>query len=150
MRKTMNLEIVGFYELERDDTKESLKGTLLVYMVDLGIDLRGIIVIRKKERILIYMPHKIGIDEETKTQVRYPVFAFTDVAKNKELTDQIRKIGVPFIKEEILKIEKKKFKRPRSNEPIKPKFEKKPYEKRVFDKPKSFDKPKTFSTRNFR
>jgi hypothetical protein len=40
------------------------------------------------------------------------------MAKNKELIQEIRKLGVPFIKEEVLKMEKKKFKKPRTEKPI--------------------------------
>jgi DNA-binding cell septation regulator SpoVG len=114
----MRIEIVGFYEIERNDEKKFLKGTMHIYLIELGIDIRGLTVLRDNNKILIYMPQKISPDEETKEKIRYPIFQFTDMAKNKELIQEIRKLGVPFIKEEVLKMEKKKFKKPRTEKPI--------------------------------
>ena len=38
----MNVEIVEFYEIERDDNKQTRTGTLHVYLIDHVIDLLGI------------------------------------------------------------------------------------------------------------
>ena len=106
----MEIEIVGFYEINRDDSKNILTGTLHVYLVDYGMDIRGCYVVRKKNGILIFLPSKVGIDEETGKKVQYPCIQFTDPEKNKELLIQIRYKGISYILDEILKIKDKRKK----------------------------------------
>lgn len=106
----MQIEIVGFYEIERNDEKEKLIGTLHVYLVDYGLDIRGCYVIRQKKGILILLPSKVGIDEDTGKKVQYPCVQFTDPEKNKELLIQIRYKGISYILDEVLKLKDKRKK----------------------------------------
>jgi hypothetical protein len=106
----MQIEIVGFYVIERDDAKEKLTGTLHVYLVEEGIDIRGCYVVRKKSGILIFLPSKIGVDEDTGKKVQYPVFQYMDTEKNKELLIQIRYKGISYILDEVLKLKDKRKK----------------------------------------
>lgn len=98
----MNIEIVGFYALERNDKKQKLTGTMHVYLIDYGIDLRGVYVDKMKERWFFMIPNRTGIDEETKQKVTYPVFTFTDNSKHKEMMKTIREKGKEYITKNIL------------------------------------------------
>ena len=93
----MNIEIVEFYPLERDDKKQTLKGSLHVYLIDLGVDLRGVFVNKKKNSWFLSPPHMFGKDPETGEKVRFPVFSYVNQEKEKELKKGIREKGREYI-----------------------------------------------------
>ena len=97
----MKIEIVEFYESERDDAKGRLRGTLHVYITDLALDLRGIGVIRNKDVWHFNLPGRVTLDKETQEKVFYPYFSFLDREKNAELRAAIREAGVPFIRQKL-------------------------------------------------
>lgn len=93
----MNIEVVEFYPIEKDDKKQSLKGSLHVYLIDLGLDLRGIFVLKKKDTWVFRLPYRKGIDSDTKQPVTYPIFSFMKPEMNKELMKAIREKGKEYI-----------------------------------------------------
>lgn len=97
----MNIEVVDFYQQSNSGTAHrphtNFIGTLHIYICDLDIDLRGLPVFKKGKRIFIQMPTKMGIDPDTKEQVKYPTFNFANHNKQKEFVSAIVKVGVPFI-----------------------------------------------------
>lgn len=97
----MNIEIVEFYSIEKDDNREILKGTLHVYLVDLGIDLRGIYVQKRKNYWRFDLPSRSGVDQETKQLVRYPCFSFMDKKKTDQLLSLIRELGREYILKQL-------------------------------------------------
>ncbi len=103
----MNIEIVDFYVMERDDSKKKLNGSMHVYIVDLDIDLRGLFVTRKNKQIFIYLPTKSGIDTETKEIVYFPIFSFGDMKKTQQLVKDILEVGRPYIWEKVLNVKPK-------------------------------------------
>lgn len=98
----MNIEIIEFYENFRDEPKEILLGSLHVRFVDLGIDLRGIFVSRRKNFWIVNLPGNKTKNEDG-TDVRYPIFSFTDREKTKELQQAVREKAIPFIQERLTK-----------------------------------------------
>jgi hypothetical protein len=46
----MDVQIVEFYTIERNDEKQILKGSLHVYLPKIDADLRGVIVRKRKGR----------------------------------------------------------------------------------------------------
>jgi hypothetical protein len=97
----MEIEIVEFYETFRDEEKHTLKGTLHIYLVDLQLDLRGLQVLVEKKFWRINIPHQRGKDPDTGEIVQYPVFAFMDREKTRQLIDLMRKKGREFIMKKV-------------------------------------------------
>lgn len=100
----MKVEIVEFYEEERDDTRQRLRGSLHVFLPELNIDIRGCTVSKKKNYWHITLPFRKGFDHEKSEFVRYPVFSFLDREKNNELIREVRIEGRRYI-EEKMKVE---------------------------------------------
>lgn len=100
----MKIEIVEYYPDDPGPNNE-IRGTLHIYYVDKGMDIRGINCFKKNKKWFIYLPNGWGIDEETKEKMRFPIISFSDISEQKELQKLIRKQGKAYI-EEKLKSEK--------------------------------------------
>lgn len=101
----MEIEIVGFYK--NIDGKFKGLGTLHVYLVEYGIDIRGIRVLKKDPNGFFYkLPGKTTIDEDSKQQVWYPFVAFSDVVKTQDMIQSIKQKGDEFLKKELSLIKK--------------------------------------------
>lgn len=98
----MDIEVIEFYPTKQ--TENEIIGSMHIYIIDLGIDLRGIHVVRKGKFWRIDMPSRFGIDEDTKQEVRFPVFSFSDLKKNKELRDLIVLKGKEYIEKNFMKV----------------------------------------------
>lgn len=97
----MNIEIVEFYQTERDDEKQILKGTLHVNLIDYGIDLRGVLLSKRKNFWFVGLPCKISIDAETGEKVKYPIISFTDHEKTKKLIADIKEYAKEYVKKHL-------------------------------------------------
>lgn len=93
----MDVEVVEFYTLERDDEKQILKGSLHVYLPDIDADLRGVMVRKRKDSWFFGLPTLFGVDPETGKRVKFPVFAFVNREKTDELKRLIRERGKDYI-----------------------------------------------------
>ena len=102
----MKIEIVEFYPYIDDPVKGVLRGTLHIYLTDLGMDIRGVFVMKKKHKWFIGLPSKFALDPETKKYVMYPIIEFTDKKKSEELKKEISRLGRAYIEENFLDIEK--------------------------------------------
>lgn len=100
----MNIEIVEFYIIEKNDKKKTLLGTVHIFIVDEGIDLRGIFVKLFNNKWIIHLPGRKAIDSDTGEEVRYPVFSYLDQEKNKKLINAIREKAIEYVKENVLEI----------------------------------------------
>lgn len=99
----MKLEVVEFYPMERDDEKQILKGSLHVYLPDMDVDLRGVMVRKRKNSWFFGLPTLLGIDPDTGKKVRFPVFAFVNREKTDELRSLIREKGKEYVMNHVLK-----------------------------------------------
>ena len=95
----MNIEIVEFYQSDKNDKSQVLKGTLHIYIEEWDMDLRGIQVIKNKHRWMFWMPKKMAFDREVSQKVYFPVIGFANPENQKKLTDAIREKAIPFINE---------------------------------------------------
>ena len=93
----MNIEIVEFYQSEKNDKTQILRGTLHIYVPEWDMDIRGISVIKNKSRWLFWMPKKAAFDRETNQKTHYPVIGFANSANHKKLVEAIHEKAVPFI-----------------------------------------------------
>lgn len=87
----MKVELVGYYPF---CPKKKLKynGTCHIYLVDYGIDIRGILVKKKKVGYFVVMPMKKAYDPEEKKVVCYPALRFTDQKKQDEFLHAVQEI----------------------------------------------------------
>lgn len=93
----MNVEILEFYPIEKNEERKTLTGTLRVKLPDLGIHILGIFVFRKNDYWHFTIPGRTGEHHETGVSVRYPFVVFEDRDKQKELIEAIREKGREFI-----------------------------------------------------
>ena len=76
----VEFEIVEFYPNEGNNKQRRI-GTLHVRITTLGIELRGISVFVRKNKVIIIMPKDRYLHTETKTIRFYPIFTMTDKGK---------------------------------------------------------------------
>jgi len=93
----MKIEIVEFYLHSINATDGSFKGTLHVYLCDIQMDLRGIVVtkIPGKPKLHFNIPRKSDTVDGKK--VLYPIVSFTDLNKNRLLSQAVRKQGTEYV-----------------------------------------------------
>jgi hypothetical protein len=77
----MNVEILDFYPIEKNENKGTLTGTLRIKLPDLGIHILGIFVFRKNDFWQFRLPGRSGTHHETGASVRYPFIVFEERAK---------------------------------------------------------------------
>ena len=105
----MKIEVVEFYPFYRMDDLERIAGTLHVYLIDLEMDIRGILFKKHKDRWFFHMPHSKAIDPETNKCEKFPIITFTDNEKNRALMKSIREEGMKYIQENVLPKEGKQI-----------------------------------------
>jgi hypothetical protein len=96
----MNIEIVECYQLF-ETNKKSFSGTVHVYLIDYGIDLRGVFITQYKNKWIVKLPSRTGIDPDTKKEISYPIFSFVDREKTKKMIDDIKNKASKYIEENI-------------------------------------------------
>ena len=74
-----------------------MTGSLRIKIVDLGINVLGIFVSRKKDSWFFSLPSKISNHHLTGEIVKYPIFSFENKEKQFELITQVREKGRAFI-----------------------------------------------------
>jgi hypothetical protein len=131
----MDVEIVEFYPAEKKEDG-GFTGSLHVYVIPLGMDLRGVYVSfdpKAEKKWYFKLPTSVVIDKETGEKKKFPYINFTNRRKQLDLVKDIRFRGKPYIQKNYLMMED-------IVEP--PKAEKKIYGKgkQPFNKPK-FGKP---------
>ena len=93
----MNVEFVKFYETNRDDERQQLSGTLHIRLPEIGINIKGINVIRKKDYWFIGLPSRKSFDRCLEKEVNYATFLFDEKEKNRELVGILRNEGRKFV-----------------------------------------------------
>ncbi len=91
----MKVEVIDFYpRLIKDNKSNIIKyiGTISLYLIDYKIDLRGILVKKRKKKLFICLPGKIVTDteinekgEKIKKNIFYQYFSFQEIEKQKDL-----------------------------------------------------------------
>lgn len=114
----LDIELVAFYP--EYSGKHETAGTVHIYVKDIGLDIRGIRYVKKKNCAYVFMPNKMSWDFEDKKSIKYPIISFTDDLVHSTLLADIRMlmddhfktwevpIGLPGTKKEFLKIIVKK------------------------------------------
>jgi len=97
----MNLEILEFYPLEKNDEKQTLAGTIRIRLIDFEIEILGIYVSKCQDKWYFSLPSRKGTHHETGLPVRYPNIVFTDRDKQRQFIDSIREKGRAFIERRL-------------------------------------------------
>lgn len=101
----MHVEVIKYYPSipkKRSDTA----GSLHIRLPELGIEIRGILAFKRKGHSWIfYLPAKKVIDIQTGKEVRYPVFSFGSIEKDKEFIREISLKGRAYIAKNFVKSE---------------------------------------------
>ncbi len=101
----MNIEIVEFYPLEKNEAKGSFAGTIWVRLPDIGLHILGIHVSKKvsnnKTHWFFTIPGKEATHHKTASLIRYPFVCFEDGEKQSELIAAIRKAGVAYFEKKL-------------------------------------------------
>ncbi len=97
----MNIEIIDFFPITFDPSKDIISGTLKVKLHDFGINLLGVYISKHKKFWRVVIPSKKTIHHETGDSVIYPYISFEDREKQRELIDTIRQKSISFIESRI-------------------------------------------------
>lgn len=103
----MKFEFVEFYPwplLEKPNKNQRrLLGTVHIYAysADVQFDLRGLLVIRWKDKIYINVPNYRGFDEETKKKVSYPMFTFSKEEDQKSFREFLKTTATDIIRSRV-------------------------------------------------
>jgi|GEM_PF-3383222 hypothetical protein len=96
-----DFKIIKFYEIERDDKKAFLSGTLHIRL-SIGIDLKGIFIHKKKDFLFCSLPNRKGYDRSTSNVISYATFVFEDKKLNNEFIANLRDEAKKFIEQYLL------------------------------------------------
>ncbi len=100
LKASIHIKVIDFYLIAKSN--EGLQGTLHVLLADLGANLRGIQVNKNGASWYFALPWGSTRDCDGDNHVRYPIFSFTDSAKNQALRSLISEKGKEFIEEKYL------------------------------------------------
>lgn len=93
----MEIEFLKFYEVSRDDSRGHLSGTLHIRFPELGLNLKGIYVVKKKDFFHVSLPNKKCYDKSTEKEINYSTFLFDEKEKNDELMKILKTQGREFL-----------------------------------------------------
>lgn len=102
----MKFELVDFYEATLEIKQRrgnNCLGTVHIYLIDIGVDIRGIHVTKQGRGMFFHVPIGYGFDKETGKEVKYPVIGFTDEKIYEDMMNFLKNE----VKEEIAKRLKK-------------------------------------------
>lgn len=93
----MEFEVLNFYEIKREDAKQHIVGTLHVRILEIGLDLKGILAFRKKNFWMFRIPRRTAFDRKLGKSVEYGIFLFDTKEKNDKFFDFLHTKGKEFI-----------------------------------------------------
>lgn len=96
----MIVNFVKFYEDERDDKREFLRGTLHVHLdlQGVGINIKGIVLFKKKNYWQFRLPSRKSYDQDKGSEIYYSIIMFDSKEMTNELINILRVDGKKFIK----------------------------------------------------
>lgn len=101
----MQVEIIEFYPMYRNKSKQRIAGTVRVKLPEMGIYLSGVFVSKKRDNWYVSLPEKKGICHKTGKQIAYTTVYFEDYQKQCNLKTQLKKIVREFIENRLLDTE---------------------------------------------
>lgn len=93
----MDIEIKEFYPSEYHQERGILLGTLRIRIADLGLEILGCRVSKKKDTWFFSLPNRRGVCHKTGKPVHYPIFSFVNRNMNEDLLYAIQDQGKSFV-----------------------------------------------------
>jgi hypothetical protein len=97
----MNIEVIEFFGISRDEDRGILTGTLRIRLPDIGIHILGVYVSRRKDSWFFSLPGRNENHHETGDPIRYPFVVFEDRERQRELIKAIKEKGRAFIERKL-------------------------------------------------
>lgn len=99
----MKFEFVEFYPINSAVKAKDLEniGTIHIYVVDHGLDIRGIVVKKRANSIFFKFPHFKAFDPEENKIVTYPYIKWTKDEDNVKMLDFLHQVVKPEIRKRI-------------------------------------------------
>lgn len=119
----MNIEILEFYPIERNEEKGLLTGTLRIKLPDWRLHILGIHVSKRKDYWHFTLPGRVNNDAEK--PIRFPYVAFEDREKQRQLIDAVRSQAPCFIEKRLADTENPLIFPNRKRNPARPMDDKK-------------------------
>lgn len=102
----MKIEVVEFYPFIKQRAN-TLEGSLHIYIIDEERDVRGIYVLKRKNKYWFFQPKGYNVDPETGNRVFFPINNYTSKRKNAELQKAIQTEGKKYIEGMLKNVAKK-------------------------------------------
>ena len=99
-----DVTVKGVYPYERNDKNQTMKAGLhaVIKLGGIEINLRGILLIRQRQRWWFRLPFKTGTCHLTGSRTEFPIFAFSDPTQNKAVLDALREKTPEFVEAFLL------------------------------------------------
>jgi len=97
----MNIQILDFFAISRDDKKGLLTGSLKIKLPDLGIHILGVYFSKRKDTWYFKVPFRKGIHHETGEEIVYPLFVFEEREKQRAFINALHVKGREFIENRL-------------------------------------------------
>lgn len=98
------IKIVEFYPFKKSG--DLFIGSLRIEIVDIGVEILGVVAIKNSKGWKFLMPGRNGIDHQTGKYKRYPYINLKDEDKKKQIMKQINEEGPIFIEKRLNDMEK--------------------------------------------
>lgn len=97
----MNIQILDFFAISRDDKKGFLTGSLKVNLPDLGIHILGVYFSKRKDTWYFQVPTRRGVHHETGEDVIYPLVVFEEHEKQRAFINALQVKGREFVENRL-------------------------------------------------
>lgn len=94
-------KIIKFYEIKRDDKRDYLSGTLHIRF-DIGLNIKGIFINKKKDAFFVSTPNRSGYDRSTNNFISYSTVMFQEREAHRKFIETIRDKAKTFIEEYLI------------------------------------------------
>lgn len=95
----MHIELIKFYEITRQDEKQHLIGTLHIRLPEIGLNIKGITVFKKKFFWYFRLPGRKAFDQSLGKEVNYACILFDEKEKNDALFSFLQSEGKKFVED---------------------------------------------------
>lgn len=96
-----DFKIIKFYEIKRDDKRDYLSGTLHIRF-DIGLNIKGIFINKKKDCFFVSTPNRSGYDRSTNNFISYSTVMFQERDVQRKFIETLREKAKIFIEEYLI------------------------------------------------
>lgn len=97
----MKVEVIAFYP-RKIELPKLIEGTMHLYLEELDIDLRGVLIRYLNKKIIIRIPYGKGKDTITGEECAFSVFSFANKMKNLDMIKSIKEEARKYLIDEVI------------------------------------------------